>query len=105
MLNTLKNILPFSAIALGLTAFNTISSAQAQTNTVDSFQFDKIELEEDNWNFQSENETVSIQDNLQDLRQYSIDDLVDTDVRLVEKKWGNRGDVDDYSIKTNIYNY
>lgn len=111
MLNTVKNILhilPIGAIALGLVTVNLSSSANAQTNTSDGFEFDKIEVGEDSgWDFKSENETISVQDDLQELKQYSISDSEDTDVRLVEeeRRWGNQGDAEDYSIKTDVYSY
>ena len=83
-------------------------SANAQTSTSDSFEFDKIELGEDrNWNFQSENESTSIQDDIRELKQYNISDTEDTGVRLIEedRRWDNRGDAEDYLIKTDVYNY
>jgi hypothetical protein len=61
-----------------------------------------------NWSFSSENESISLQDNLQELREYSISESdVEADSKLTEntQKWGNRGDVEDRSFKVEVYDY
>jgi len=108
MLNAAKNIVYAGAIALGLVTISVSLTANAQTDTSDSFEFEKIEVGEDsNWSFSSENEETSVQDDLKDLKQYSISEPNDSGVRLVEedRRWGNRGNAEDYLIKTDVYNY
>lgn len=107
MLDNSKNIIQFSTIALGLIAISSFFPANAQADTSD-FQFDKIEVEEDAaWSFNSEDEATSVEDDLQELKEYSISKPDDSDVRLVDEDrlWGNRGNVEDYSLETDIYNY
>jgi hypothetical protein len=62
-----------------------------------------------NWNFSSENESISLQDNLQELREYSVSesDVEAENLKLTEntQKWGNRGDVEDRSFKVEVYDY
>ena len=103
MLTIAKNIAYACAIVVGLSL-----SVRAQTEPNTSFEFDKIEVGEDTgWEFESKNESISVQDDLKDLQEYSISGSEDTDVRLVEeeRRWGNRGDGRDYSIETDVYGY
>ena len=102
------------AIVLGVIAINSAMPANAQSRTADSFNFDEISVgEENNWNFSSEDETVSIRDNLQQLREYDLSDIENFDVRLIRerrrrlgiKRWGNRGDRSYYSIDDGFYPY
>jgi len=103
MLTTAKNIACVCAIVVG---FALPATAQADSST--DFEFNKIEIGEDaGWEFKSENESISVQDDLKKLQEYSISDTEDTDVRLLQenRRWGNRGDVEDYSIETEVYGY
>lgn len=81
----------------------------AQTNPSEEF-FQDIQVGENtNWNFTSEDETISIQDNLKQLREYNISDSdPDLDIQLEEedRRWGNNiGGPEEYSIETEIYDY
>lgn len=103
MLTTVKSIACAWAIVAG---FSLSVVAQADPNA--SFEFDKIEVgEETGWEFKSENEPISVQDDLKDIQEYSLSDSEDNDVQLLreERRWGNRGDVRDYSIETEVYGY
>lgn len=98
-----------SAIALAICAacFGNLS-VNAQTNTSENFNFENIEAEQDDgWSFTSEDETISVQDELGELESYSIDESTDKEVRLVEEdgRWGNRGKKPDYSIEADIFDY
>ena len=123
MLTTVKSAKYISSLqsyfnritVLGIIVINfSTLSANAQSRTADSFNFDEISVgDESNWNFSSENETVSIQDNLKELREYDISDRENFDVRLIRerrrrlgiKNWGNRGYRNYYSIENGIFPY
>lgn len=68
-----------------------------------------IEADENlNWTFTSENEPISVKDDIRELQTYSIsDDDEDLGLELEEDdpKWGNRGDVDDYTFEVEVYDY
>ena len=93
-----------SGVALGLLATSTVSNAQANSS---GFEFDRLEAEESNWDFAGEDESISVKDDLQELDEYKISDVEEFDVRLIEedRRWGNRGDVEDYKLKTDVYDY
>lgn len=103
MLNITRHILCVCAIAVGFSL-----PAVAQTDSNGSFDFNKIEVGEDrDWEFKSENESASVQDDLGELQEYSLSDVDDTEVRLIkeDRRWGNVGDTEDYSIETEVYGY
>lgn len=106
MSTTVLNAAKFSAIALGLMAFNSLS-VDAQTNNSDSFKFDRIELQETNWNFSSEDENISVGDDLGELQDYSISDSDDADIRITdeEPRFSNQGELEDFSINTDVFEY
>ena len=100
------------AIALGFIGANIYSSSlSAQTNTSKDTMFENIEAGEKGWNFLSEEETISIQNNLNQLEEYSIlDPSFDSDIRLMKEDWrwrnqGNRPNYPDYSLETEVYDY
>ena len=100
------------AIVLGLIVANASSlPLNAQTRTLNDTMFQNIEAGEDGWNFNSEEETKSMQDNLKELEDYSIlDSNSDSDIRLVEedRRWreeGERPNYPDYLLETDIYDY
>ncbi|MEL7407239.1 MAG: hypothetical protein AAFN00_09775 [Cyanobacteria bacterium J06558_2] len=66
-----------------------------------------IEAEELDWSFSSENESLSVEDDIRELKDYSISNEAEIDVQLIEeeRKWGNQGDVQDYSLEAEFYNY
>ena len=110
MLFITKTTLRWSAIALGLMAANVGLPLQAQTQSEisESISFEDIEAGNDgSWNFSSEDETVSIEDNLQELGEYDISTPYDSELRLTEeeRRWGNTGDRPDYTLETEVYNY
>ena len=109
MLTTAKLAMRRSAIALGIIVVNfSALPTKAQTYTSESFNFEEISVGENTeWNFTSEDETISVEDNIKNLEEFEISESDDSDVRLVEEKgkWGNRGARSDYLIKTTIYDY
>ena len=83
-------------------------SLNAQTTTSDEILFEDIEAGKDgSWNFSSEDETTSIQDNPKELREYDISTPYDSEVKLTEeeRRWGNTGDRPDYTLETEVYDY
>jgi xanthine dehydrogenase molybdopterin-binding subunit B len=114
---TFKTIRTF-AIALGglsLLVYSLPISAQTNTNEVNITQTntDKINTEDWNissnteWNFSSEDESVSVKDRLKQFGEYNSSQPDSRDVELLQEnqRWGNQGDVEDYSLETDIYNY
>jgi hypothetical protein len=100
------------AIVLGIIGANVYSSPlNAQTNTLKDNMFENIEAGEEGWNFLSEEETISIQNNLNQLEDYSIlDSSFDSDIQLMKESWrwrnqGNRPNYPDYSLETEVYDY
>ncbi|MGK7951256.1 MAG: hypothetical protein AB4368_21350 [Xenococcaceae cyanobacterium] len=81
----------------------------AQTNTSEYEVLNNIETEENiDWSFSSEDESISIKDDLKELGDYSISESeLEEDLELTEEdpKWGNRGDVEDLSIEAEVYDY
>ena len=106
MLTIARNVVSLGTITLGLIAFTSFS-ANAQTNTSESFKFESIELGETNWKFSSENETTSIQDNLKELNEYSISDSEDVDIRITDEapRFNNRGELEDFSVDADVFEY
>ena len=108
MLFTTNIKLRLGAIAL-LPLFVSIPlSLNAQTTTSDEISFEDIEAGKDgSWNFSSEDETISIQDNLEQLEEYNISTPYDSEVKLTEeeRRWGNTGDRPDYTLETEVYDY
>lgn len=98
-------------IALGFMAANVYSlPLKAQTRTLRDSMFQNIEAGEEGWNFISEEETKSIQNNLNQLEDYSIMNSSDSDLRLVEenRRWrqeGQRPNYPDYLLETDVYDY
>ncbi len=113
MLTTAKSAIHLSAIALGIIVVNfSTPPSNAQSTTADSFNFEQITAgNKDNWNFSSEDETVSIRNNLKKLREYDISGVENFDVRSIQRRnWrnrrgGNRGDRPYYSIEDRIFPY
>ena len=106
--NVLRSVL---AIALGIIAASVYSlPLHAQTRTLKETMLDDIEAGKDEgWNFISEEETISIQNNLKELGDYSIlDRRSDSgDLRLVEedRRWGSPSNRPDYTLETEVYDY
>ncbi|MEL6580939.1 MAG: hypothetical protein AAFQ14_14420 [Cyanobacteria bacterium J06621_12] len=110
MLTTVKQALKISVIALGFIITNSVFAVDAQTRSSDSFEFEQLQTGKNaNWSFSSEDETISIQDNLLELNEISISDSDGADVRLIDENnnqpWGNRGDKEAYSFEAEIYDY
>ena len=112
MLTTAKSAIHLSAIVLGTIVVNfSALPSNAQSTTADSFNFEEITVgDEDNWNFSSEDETVSIRDNLKELREYDISGVEYFDVRSIQRRnWRNRrgGNQGDryYYIENRIFPY
>ena len=86
----------------------------SQSKTADSFNFDELSAGgRGNWNFSSEDETVSIRDDLNQLKEYDISGIENFDIRVIRerrrrlgiKRWGNRGDRSLYFIDDGLYPY
>ena len=86
----------------------------SQSKTADSFNFDELSAGgRGNWNFSSEDETVSIRDDLNQLKEYDISGIENFDIRVIRerrrrlgiKRWGNRGDRSLYFIDDRLYPY
>ena len=115
MLTTAKSAIHLSATALGVIAVSIYTlPSNAQSRTADSFNFEQVTVgNEGNWNFSSEDETVSIRNNLKQLKEYDISGVESFDVRLIREnrrrlgnaRWGNRGDRPYYSIENRIFPY
>ncbi|MDJ0636923.1 MAG: hypothetical protein QNJ34_27340 [Xenococcaceae cyanobacterium MO_188.B29] len=109
MLNILiiKKKFFIQAIALGaiLSTYSLPLNAQTNTSEYDFLKDNTTEANID-WNFSSEEESISIKDDLKELGEYSISEP-DSDTEIVEEeqKWGNRGDVEDFSIETEVYDH
>ena len=108
MLIIAQNVVKLSALAIGLIALNSTLS-NAQTSSSESFKFERIEVgEETNWGFSSEDETTSVRDDIKELKDYSISDSDDSaDVRITDEapRWNNRGELEDFSIDADVYEY
>ena len=106
MLFTIKNTTKIAATVLGLLMINS-AVVHAQSDVSEGFEFDKLGVEESNWNFSSEDESVSVQDDIRELEEFGLVNTEDSDVRIIEEKrrWGNRGDAEDYKIQTDVYDY
>ncbi len=96
------------AIALGSLSILVYSlPISAQTNN------DEVNIEDWNissdteWDFSSEDESVSVKDQLKQLGEYNSSQPDPRDIKLLQEnhRWGNQGDVEDYSLETDIYNY
>ncbi len=110
MLITNKTTTRIGAIALGIIAASFISlPLKAQTNTSEADLFEDIQAGENiNWSYSSEDETISIQNSLEELGEYNVSDSaedVGVQLREEERRWGNRGDAKNYYLEAEIYNY
>lgn len=85
---------------------------QSQSKTADSFNFDELSAGgKGNWNFSSEDDAVSIRDNLSQLREYDISGRENFDIRMIRerrrrlgiRRWGNQGDRSLYFIDDGLY--
>lgn len=111
MPNILRKDLKFliQAIAIG-TMFGIYSlPLNSQTNTSEYDFLNNIETEENlEWSFSSEDESISIKDDIKELGDYSISESeLEEVIELSDEdpKWGNRGDVEDLSIEAEVYDY
>ena len=112
MLNILKTNTRFliRALALGTMLPGFYSwPLNAQTNTSEYDFLGDIEAGTNvDWSFSSEDESLAVTDDLKELGEYNISDSdSEGDVELIgeEQKWGNRGDVEDFSFEAEVYDY
>lgn len=112
MLTSTKRVIHLSAVVLGSIVFNfSTLPSNAQSTTADSFNFDEISAGgKGGWNFSSEDETVSIGNNLKQLREYDISRVENFDVRSIQRRnWRNQrgGNNADryYYIENRIFPY
>lgn len=103
---TIGTAIAISSLFVGLYSLplNAQSSVSQNSSTLEN-----VETKENlNWNFTSEDESISVKDDIRELETYSLsDENGDTDLRLEEEdsRWGNRGDVDDYTFEVEVYDY
>lgn len=122
MLATAKKAIYLSAIAIGSIVVNfSMQPSNAQSTSADSFNFEEITVgDENNWNFSGVDKTISIRNNLTQLKEYDISGVEYFDVRSIQRRnWrnqrgGNNGDryyhIDNrifpyYPVRNGIYNY
>lgn len=99
-----KILLSKLALLIGISSMYGLPS-NAQTNRSDSDLLRNIQIGQDkDWNFPSETESISVQDDLQELGEYSISE---PEPELVEReeKWGNAGDKEPHSAEFKIYGH
>lgn len=100
----------FQAIALGFILAGIPSlPIDAQTITADAQKLEDIEAEEDvNWSFPSEEESISVKDEIEELGEYNLsesDSATDIESTEENREWGNRGDVENNSLEVEVYDY
>ncbi|WP_319418683.1 hypothetical protein [Pleurocapsa sp. FMAR1] len=121
-----KFIRKYIAIALGLLLTSVYSvQANAQTNPsqstgnssttpagnstpndYNSGYLEGIEAGHSNWGFSSASESKSLDNNLNKLGQYNISES-DSDKKdvIINRSWGNQGDVKNRSVETPVYKF
>ncbi len=98
MFNISLKVISSLAIAFGATLTTLYClPLNAQTRITQSNTENWELREKTDWTFSSENESISIQDDLEELKEYSIlEPNTETDLEISEKKknrkWGNRRD-------------
>ena len=109
MFNISLKVIGLLAIAVGTLLTITYGlPLNAQTRITKSNPENWELREKTDWTFSSENESISIQDDLEELEEYSIaEPNTETDLEISEenRRWGNRGDVENYSIEVEVYDY
>ena len=109
MLNISSKVIGSLVIAFGSTLTTLYClPLNAQTRTTQSNPENWELRENSNWTFSSENESISVQDDLEELEEYSISEPnTETNLEISEenRRWGNRGDVENYSIEVEVYDY
>lgn len=103
MFNIYQKMVGVSAIALTLLA----GIYSLPLNAQDTVLGEDIEAENLDWTFTSENEPITVEDDIRELKTYSLSEDEDTDLQLEEedRKWGNRGDIEDYTFEVEVYDY
>ena len=99
-----------AAIALSLTFIClNVNALNAQDETSEYRFLQDIEVGTNvDWGFSSEDEPLSVKDDIKELEDYSLSDSdAEADVQLIEeyRRWGNRGNVKNYSIEAEFYDY
>ena len=84
-----------------------ISPVNAQTDAVPADYLEDIQAGKDSeWQFSGTTESVSIEDDISNLEEYRIQNSDVSDIQLTEgSRRGTNDSIQDYSIKTDIYNY
>ncbi len=117
----MKLIQRYSVIALGFLLTGVYSvQANAQTNvsqstgnlstpvnnSIPNGYLEGIEAGDSTWGFSSESESKSLDDNLNKLGQYNISDS-ESDKKdvIINRSWGNQGDIKDRSIEAPVYKF
>ena len=85
---------------------STGNSSTPQDNSIPNGYLEGIEAGNSNWGFSSESESKSLDDNLNKLGQYNVSDS-ESDKKdvIINRSWGNQGDVKDRSIKAPVYKF
>ncbi|MEM8674797.1 MAG: hypothetical protein AAGF83_13120 [Cyanobacteria bacterium P01_G01_bin.67] len=84
----------------------TAQTARSQSNFLTDIEAGNY----DDWEFSSEDESISIKDEITELQEYNLSNLSESEIELEgrivkDRTWGNRGDVEDFSVKTDVYEY
>ena len=98
-----------ATVTLGiiLNAFYSLPSI-AQTNNLEAETINNLRVKSNtDWNFPSENESVSVADDLKELDEYNISESDLPDIRLIEhkRKWSNQLNYQRYSLEGALYDY
>lgn len=108
MLNITCKTMRLCMLALGTLIATYSFPLTAQTDTTEANVEDWQINSRQEWNFSSDDESASVKDQLNQLGEYKFSQPdLETDVKLLQEnhKWGNQGDVEDYSLETDVYNY
>ena len=84
-----------------------ISLVNAQTDDVQADYLEDIQAGKNSeWQFSGTTESVSIEDDISTLEEYRIQNSDVSDIQLTEgSRRGTNNSIQDYSIKTDIFNY
>ena len=107
---SLPKKLSFVTIALGtiLTTFYSLPSIAQTNNVVQNKPVENWKLESrTDWNFSSEDESVSVADDLKELREYNISESDLPDVELIKQNGGWRDRLYNrrYTLEAEFYEY
>ena len=85
---------------------STVNSSTPVNNSIPNGYLEGIEAGDSTWGFSSESESKSLDDNLNKLGQYNVSDS-ESDKKdvIINRSWGNQGDIKDRSIAAPVYKF